>query len=109
MLLNELQSTSDNPLPPPVPDLAGLIGKDAQATLADALVKASVSINGGALKVALFLPEYIGPEGQALVDRALMLKAHQTPGVVKHLMAAIQALSLREFMSKVNINLGGAK
>lgn len=95
--------------PPVVPDLGGLFGKDAQTLLAEGLVKASVSLNADALQAALFLPLYMGAEGSALVERALLLKAHQTPGVVKSLREALAALALKDFMSKININLGGAK
>lgn len=82
-------------------------GKDAQTLLAEALVKAAIGLDADALQVALFLPLYLGAEGSRLVEQALLLKVHQTPGVVKKLTEAINAISLHKFMSKIDINLGG--
>jgi len=94
-------------VPPPMPDMSDLFATDAQTLLARRLVEASVSLSGPALRTYMFMGMYAGSRGEELARQALKLKVHQTPGVVKKISDAIQSISLKEFMSKINISLGG--
>ncbi len=81
---------------------------DAQAALADALVRSSVQLNSRAGREIAFLYMYLGPDrASAFVDGVIMkYRPHQSPGTLRKMVDAIKALSLSEFMRGVNLNLG---
>lgn len=90
-----------------VTEQAGLMSADAQTILARALGASVVQLNQKALAEAAFLIMYAGDWGAELVRFAFAHKQHQAPFAMGKLEKALQSLALKEFMSKVNINLGG--
>jgi len=86
---------------------AGMLGADAQAILATALGRTAVQIDRRALRESAFLILYCGEFGAQIVDFAMEHKIHQAPFAGRGLRDSLQALALREFMSKVSVNLGG--
>lgn len=86
---------------------ANMISAEAQTILAESLGKLTVQVDRRALREAAFLILYAGEFGADIVQFALENKIHQAPFASRGIRESLQALALKEFMSKVNINLGG--
>lgn len=84
-----------------------LLSADAQTILARAFGAVLVQLNRRAAAEAAFLIMYTGDWGAEVVQFAFSLKQHQAPMAGSRIEKAMQSLALKEFMSKVNINLGG--
>jgi hypothetical protein len=87
--------------------LPGEVGADAQADLAQALIRSTVQVNAAGLRELMFIRLYAGEQGVLFVDQLLRDKAHQNPGALKRFTEAIKALALFDHLKGFNLNLGG--
>lgn len=87
-----------------------LMGADPRAGLVKGIERAIVQFDEDALAEIAFLPQYCGREwADDFLERTMRWKYHQSPGALGRLIEALKALSLYEYMQKVNLNFGGGK
>lgn len=80
---------------------------DAQSRLVDAMVLAAAAVNTRAVREMVFLESYCGDWGRSFNNRVLGFKLRQNPGTLGRLEKIGNALALKEFMSRINLNMGG--
>lgn len=85
-----------------------LFGADAQSDLVRLMRESAVQINARAVREAAFIIAYCGDDaGRQIVASIMDYKKHQTPWLTRRTNEAIKSFALREFMSRINLNLGG--
>lgn len=83
----------------PLADL--LTGADAESLLVEGLLRHMLRMNRGAMRAALFMMTYGLQDECAFV---LKLRAHQSSS--KELRQALESVSLKKFMAKIDVVLG---
>lgn len=80
---------------------------EAMTALVNAMTLAAAPVNEYAVKELMMIELYGGAFGRSIVERVLMLKIRQAPGSLRRLERIGNALSMKEFMSRINLNIGG--
>lgn len=90
-------------------DLNLFSGADAETELVGLLKHSLVQFNRYAVREMLFLFAYLpADEARGLVERAMQLKLHQSPGASKKILGALEKISLFKQLRSFNI-MGGSK
>lgn len=88
-------------------DMKALLGADALALLANHLTQVNVQLNGRALRALVFLSFYSPRVYAQVFPMLMMLKPHTSSFAAKNAVDAINAISLKDFISTMKMPMGG--
>lgn len=86
---------------PPSSPIGGLMGADAQHSLATAFERALVQMNQDALKELAFIELYC-PALMPEIKEVINYRFHTNPGILRKIIDAIKAVALHDYHKEAN-------